>query len=191
MGSGVGGEESAGFPFGVMLEGEPAGVCGGISAFVVEPHGEAEFMGLVDGACEGEPLVVVLEVLVEGDIADDAAEALVVEGVEELVLVVGLVWPAVDDFEDAGIGWRGGEAGGPIVLGCLGESGEGGDEVDEGESCEAGGGNDGRIEGFREGGVKMRLRGVVAERDDVFCRGGHSLGWCCSGGGVEWVASCR
>jgi hypothetical protein len=56
---------------------------------------------MIHGAVERSPLGFALEVVLEGDIADNTTEALLEEVVAPGILLGGVVRPTVDDFQDA------------------------------------------------------------------------------------------
>ncbi len=85
---------------------EPAGVGRGIALFVVQPQRHPGLPGRFNSPLESSPLRLALEIILECDIADHSAEALVLQSADEVVLPARLIGPAVNDLENAGLRGR-------------------------------------------------------------------------------------
>ena len=103
-------QQAARDPFGMVAQREPTGRARGIALLVVQPQGHAAGLRLLDPCHKRLPFRLVFEVVGEGDVGDDAAEALVGEAEQEHALLFGSVGQRVDDLQDAGGGGRVGEA---------------------------------------------------------------------------------
>ncbi len=102
----VGHQQPARFPFRMLAQHQAARVARRVAALVVEPHGQARLLRRADGADKGVPLGVALEVLVERNVAHHPAESLPLQPLDQGVLRLGPVRPAVDDLKNAGFGRR-------------------------------------------------------------------------------------
>ena len=86
------------FPFRMAPQRDAAGIAGRITALVIQPESHAGFLGGLHRACEGLPLGLAFEILVEGNVADHTAESLGLEFVDEAVLGLWLIRPRMNDL---------------------------------------------------------------------------------------------